>query len=94
MMRSALDFGAPLTEPGGKVAASRSGHPVERRSLARTVGDFNAAVGSLERAVLPPARRLSELGLSGSLPTPGPVEQVVRPLASPHLVVVDGEASA
>ena len=59
------------------------------RSLARTVGDFNSAVGSLERAVLPPARRLSELGLAGPLPTPGPVEQVVRPLASPHLVVVD-----
>lgn len=59
------------------------------RSLGRTVADFNAAVGSLERAVLPPARRLSELGLSGALPSPQVVEDVPRPLAAAHLSVVE-----
>jgi DNA recombination protein RmuC len=63
------------------------------RSLARGVTDFNAAVGSLERTLLPSARRLGELGLSGPLPSPTPVEDVVRPLSAPHLVALDGDSS-
>ncbi len=56
------------------------------RSLARTVTDFNASVGSLERTVLPSARRLADLGLSGPLPEPSAVEEVVRPISAPYLV--------
>ena len=37
MIRSALDLGAPVTEPGGKVAPSSSGQPTPARSSPRTV---------------------------------------------------------
>src|SRR5579859_5656040 len=37
MISSALSFGAPETDPGGKVAPSRSGHEVPGDSSARTV---------------------------------------------------------
>jgi len=59
------------------------------RSLNRTVGDFNAAVGSLERTVLPSARRMAELGLSGAQEPPRPVEEVARRVTSAHLVALD-----
>ena len=60
------------------------------RSLNRSVTDFNATVGSLERAVLPSARRMADLGLDGALDSPGPVEEVARPLTAPHLVAIEG----
>jgi DNA recombination protein RmuC len=56
------------------------------RSLSSAVNDFNKTVGSLERTVLPSARRMSELGLEGEVPSPTPVTEVTRPLSSPHLV--------
>ncbi len=37
MIRSALDLGAPVTEPGGKVAPSRSAQVASGRSSPRTV---------------------------------------------------------
>ena len=37
MIRSALDLGAPVTEPGGNVAARSSGQPTPARSSPRTV---------------------------------------------------------
>jgi DNA recombination protein RmuC len=58
------------------------------RHLASTVTQFNATVGSLERTVLPSARRMSELGLQGDVPEPRPVEDVVRPVSAPHLVAL------
>jgi DNA recombination protein RmuC len=61
---------------------------VERlgRSLERTVGDFNATVGSLESRVLTPARRLATMELVESvLPTPAPVEAGVRALSAAEL---------
>jgi len=58
------------------------------RSLASAVGQFNATVGSLERSVLPSARRMSELGLGGEVPQPQPVEEPVRPVSAPHLVAL------
>lgn len=58
------------------------------RSLGTAVADFNKTVGSLEKTVLPSARRMSELGLEGELPTPHPVEDVTRPLSAPHLVAL------
>ncbi|MCU1596056.1 MAG: hypothetical protein JWO12_3448 [Frankiales bacterium] len=58
------------------------------RSLGTAVADFNKTVGSLERTVLPSARRMSELGLDGDVPSPLPVEEVIRPISSPHLVAL------
>jgi DNA recombination protein RmuC len=58
------------------------------RSLGSAVNDFNKTVGSLERAVLPSARRMTDLGLDGQLPAPQPVEDVPRALTSPHLVAL------
>jgi DNA recombination protein RmuC len=56
------------------------------RSLSTAVNDFNKTVGSLERTVLPSARRMAELGLEGEVPAPMPVTEVTRPLTAPHLV--------
>ncbi len=58
------------------------------RSLSTAVVDFNKTVGSLERTVLPSARRMSELGLDGVLPEPTPVDDVPRVLSAPHLVTL------
>jgi DNA recombination protein RmuC len=60
------------------------------RSLTRSVGEFNAVVGSLERSLLPSTRRLSALGVA-ELPRAAPVEEVVRTLSAPHLVALDTE---
>ncbi len=60
------------------------------RSLNRSVTDFNATVGSLERAVLPSARRMADLGLDGALDSPMPVQELARPLTAAHLVAVEG----
>ena len=64
------------------------------RSLNRAVTDFNATVGSLERTVLPSARRMSDLGLDGAIERPRPVEEVARPLTAAHLVAVEGPPQA
>ena len=57
------------------------------RSLNRAVADYNATVGSLERTVLPSARRMSELGLlDAPVDVPREVEAVAKPLTAPHLV--------
>jgi DNA recombination protein RmuC len=58
------------------------------RSLSTAVTDFNRTVGSLERTVLPSARRMSDLGLDGELPVPVAVEDVVRPVSAPHLIAL------
>ncbi|MCW2669717.1 MAG: recombination protein RmuC [Frankiales bacterium] len=58
------------------------------RSLSTAVSDFNKTVGSLERTVLPSARRMTELGLDGELPHPTPVEDVTRPVSAPHLIAL------
>jgi DNA recombination protein RmuC len=61
------------------------------RSLTRSVGDFNAAVGSLEARVLVTARRLNGLGVVGDdLPTPRAVEHAPRPLGAAELLAGDG----
>jgi DNA recombination protein RmuC len=58
------------------------------RSLASTVGVFNQTVGSLERNLLPSARRMADLGLDGEVPVPAPVEEVTRSVSAPHLVAL------
>ena len=58
------------------------------RSLGTAVNDFNKTVGSLERTVLPSARRMTELGLDGDLPQPKPVEDLTRSVSAPHLIAL------
>src|SRR5579862_7679343 len=55
------------------------------RRLAAAVDAYNAAVGSLERQVLPQARRFGELGVTGdaALAQLEPVGNLVRDLADP-----------
>ena len=58
------------------------------RSLGAAVTDFNRTVGSLERTVLPSARRMAELGLAGpdeAPPLPRQVDDLPRPCSAPEL---------
>ncbi len=59
------------------------------RSLGTAVGDFNKTVGSLERTVLPSARRMADLGLAApdtAPAVPRQVDELPRPLSAPELV--------
>lgn len=62
------------------------------RSLRAGVTDYNRFVGSLERTVLPSARRLSMLDESKVLATPTIVEESPRELTAPELAsaIVEG----
>jgi DNA recombination protein RmuC len=63
------------------------------RSLRRSVDDFNATVGSLERNVLVQARRLATLKVTDrELVSPGPIDEAPRPLGAAELLskVEDG----
>jgi DNA recombination protein RmuC len=60
------------------------------RSLGNAVDSFNAAVGSIERNVLPQARKFTELGVTSDvLPAADPVESLVRAPANPK--ALEGE---
>ena len=62
-------------------------------SLGGAVTAYNKAVGSLEARVLVSARKLAELGVSGTeLATPGQVETVPRQLQATELVDSEYEA--
>jgi DNA recombination protein RmuC len=66
------------------------------RQLESSVKGYNKAVGSLERSVLPGARRFAELGIEGDeLEALEPIEQAPRPMATgaPE-PAADGESSA
>ena len=55
------------------------------RQLGSSVDNYNKAVGSLERKVLPAARKFVELGVNAKeeIETPKPLESVTRKLAEP-----------
>jgi DNA recombination protein RmuC len=58
------------------------------RALGGAVTAYNRAVGSLESRVLVSARKLSELGVvDAELEPPRPVEETVRALSAPDLIV-------
>lgn len=61
------------------------------RALTTAVSTYNRTVGSLESRVLVSARKLSELGIvDAELEQPRPVEETVRPLSAPELIVEAG----
>jgi DNA recombination protein RmuC len=62
-------------------------------SLGASVTAYNRAIGSLEARVLVSARRLADLGVSGSeIPAPAQVEVAPRALQAPELVDSEYEA--
>lgn len=63
------------------------------KQLNSAVGAYNSAVGSLERQVLPQARRFPELGVTSdaAISTMEPIAQLARPVAPP---AIDTEESA
>jgi DNA recombination protein RmuC len=59
------------------------------RGLTTAIGSYNDAVGSMERQVLPSARRMKELKAahdSVEIPEPAMIETVARPLSAPELL--------
>ncbi len=88
--REVLDLGQELYARLGTL-----GMHVDKigRALRRAVEDYNATVGSLERSILAPARRLAELSVTDrELPRPSAVDACTRPLTAPELLGAAGEA--
>ncbi len=65
------------------------------RSIERSVKDYNSFVGSLERQVLPSARRLSQLDESKVLPPLAEIEEDTREVSSSDLTAaIESELAA
>lgn len=64
------------------------------RTLSRGVQDYNAFVGSLERQVLPTARKIGALNGEKIGTEPSQLEDAVRPLVAPELLVEETPANA
>jgi DNA recombination protein RmuC len=65
------------------------------RGLTSAINCYNDAVGSLERQVLPSARRIKELRaahVTSEMPEPAPVDIMARPLVAPELTGSGPEA--
>jgi DNA recombination protein RmuC len=83
--RAVFDLGRELYERLTGLARNVDGLG---RDLSRAVTAYNRAVGSLESRVLVSARKLSELGVvDAELEPPRPVEETVRALSAPDLIV-------
>lgn len=65
------------------------------RSIERSVKDYNTFVGSLERQVMPSARRLSQLDQAKVLPDLGEIDEDTRQLTSSDFTaVIENELAA
>ncbi|WP_183097703.1 DNA recombination protein RmuC [Nocardioides pelophilus] len=58
------------------------------RSIQRSVKDYNTFTGSLERSVLPAARKLNAAEPLSSIPAPSPIEEAPRALTSADFEVI------
>jgi DNA recombination protein RmuC len=71
-----------------------AGHYTDtRKHLQKSVDAFNSSIGSLEKNVLPQARRFKTLGATtaAELPDIGMIQTVIRTLEAPELIVpIDG----
>jgi DNA recombination protein RmuC len=65
-----------------------------RRGLDQAVGAYNESVGSLERSVLPAARRFPDLGVpvAKELTELEPIDKATRAPQAPELVVPAGSS--
>ncbi|GAA4158672.1 hypothetical protein GCM10022286_11910 [Gryllotalpicola daejeonensis] len=78
---------------------SKTAEHVEKlgRAIKSTVNNYNGFVGSLERQVLPTARKIGALNEDEFIAAPEPLEEPVRELAAPELVAeleaADAQAS-
>jgi DNA recombination protein RmuC len=61
------------------------------KSLTAAIDAYNSAVGSLDRSVLPQARRFPELGVTGDAPLPSlePIERMARLPAAQDPALLD-----
>ena len=63
------------------------------RTLTRSVEEYNAMVGSLERNVLVQARRMAELQITDAdLVSPAPVDAATRPLGAAELLAPEADS--
>ena len=58
------------------------------RSLQRSVKDYNAFTGSLERSVLPAARKLNSADPLATIPSPKEIEDAPKALTSSEFAVI------
>jgi DNA recombination protein RmuC len=58
------------------------------RSIQRSVKDYNTFTGSLERSVLPAARKLNAAEPLSTIPAPSPIEEAPRALTSADFEVI------
>lgn len=64
------------------------------RGLTGAISSYNDAVGSLERSVLPSARKIKELKaahVTSEMPEPAMIDIAARPLSAPELLLAPGE---
>jgi DNA recombination protein RmuC len=86
--RAVFDLGRELYE---RISALGKHVDGLGKALTNAVSSYNRTVGSLESRVLVSARKLNELGIvDAELEQPKPVEDTVRALSAPDLVVDGG----
>ena len=92
--RNAEEISAAGKELYDRVRAFAGHYADLRRSLERTVETYNRSVGSLERSVLPQARRFRDLGATsaGEIAEAGVVETALRTLEAGDAAVLSLES--
>lgn len=93
LSRDAAGMAAAAREVHGRLATMAEHLALVGRRLDGAVEAYNQAVGSLERRVLPSARRIHDLdpGAGYAIDAPDVVERRARPLTAPELRETDAE---